>query len=35
MIFDAQSLSYNLKSGKYFPGLRKFALKLRDKIRNR
>lgn len=35
MIFDAQSFSYNLKSGKYFPGLRKFALKLRDKIRNR
>lgn len=34
MIFEAQSLSYNLKSGKYFPWLRKLALKLRDKIRN-
>lgn len=34
MIFDAQSLGYNLKSGKYFPWLRKLALKFRDKIRN-
>lgn len=33
MIFDSQSLAYNIKSGKYFPGLRKIALKLRDKLR--
>jgi uncharacterized HAD superfamily protein len=31
MIFDSQSLTYNIKSGKYFPGLRKLALKVRDK----
>jgi len=35
MIFDAQSFSYNMKSGKYFPWLRKVTLKLRDKLRNR
>jgi len=35
MIFDTQSFSYNMKSGKYFPWLRKIALKLRDKLRNR
>lgn len=34
MIFDSQSLKYNIKSGKYFPFLRKIALKVRDKIRN-
>jgi uncharacterized HAD superfamily protein len=33
MIFDSQSLTYNLKSGKYLPGLRRLALKIRDKIR--
>jgi len=33
MIFDSESLLYNLKSGKHFPFLRKFALKIRDKIR--
>ena len=33
MIFDSQSLKYNIKSGKYFPFLRKIALKIRDKIR--
>jgi uncharacterized HAD superfamily protein len=33
MIFDSQSLAYNIKSGKYFPALRKLALKIRDKIR--
>jgi uncharacterized HAD superfamily protein/hypoxanthine phosphoribosyltransferase len=33
MIFDSESVLYNLKSGKYLPFLRKFALKLRDKIR--
>ncbi|MCT4630355.1 phosphoribosyltransferase family protein [Winogradskyella sp.] len=33
MIFDSQSLAYNIKSGKYFPFLRKIALKVRDKIR--
>jgi uncharacterized HAD superfamily protein/hypoxanthine phosphoribosyltransferase len=35
MIFEAQSLSYNIKSGKYFPFLRRIALKLRNKLRNR
>ncbi len=35
MIFNSESLMYNMKSGKYFPGLRQFALKVRDKIRNR
>jgi uncharacterized HAD superfamily protein len=33
MIFDAESVMYNLKSGKYFPWLRKMALKVRDQIR--
>ena len=33
MIFDSQSLSYNLKSGKYFPFLRKLALKIRNNLR--
>jgi len=33
MIFDSESLVYNLKSGKYFPFLRNYALKVRDKIR--
>ena len=35
MIFDSESVMYNLKSGKYFPFLRKYALKLRNKIRMR
>lgn len=35
MIFNSQSLKYNIKSGKYFPFLRRIALKIRDKIRNR
>jgi uncharacterized HAD superfamily protein/orotate phosphoribosyltransferase len=34
MIFDAESLLYNLKSGKYFPFLRKYALKVRNKLRS-
>lgn len=34
MIFNAQSFSYNLKSGKYFPLLRKVALKMRDEYRS-
>ena len=34
MIFDSESLLYNIKSGKYFPFLRKYALKIRNKIRN-
>jgi uncharacterized HAD superfamily protein/hypoxanthine phosphoribosyltransferase len=34
MIFDSESVFYNLKSGKYFPFMRKFALKVRDKIRS-
>ena len=34
MIFDSQSIKYNIKSGKYFPFLRKVALKVRDKIRS-
>jgi len=33
MIFESQSMAYNFKSGKYFPFLRKFALKVRDKLR--
>jgi uncharacterized HAD superfamily protein len=33
MIFESESLMYNLKSGKHFPFLRNFALKVRDKIR--
>jgi uncharacterized HAD superfamily protein/orotate phosphoribosyltransferase len=33
MIFDSESLAYNIKSGKYFPWLRNFALKIRDRIR--
>ncbi|MBK8881873.1 MAG: phosphoribosyl transferase [Bacteroidales bacterium] len=33
MIFDSESLLYNLKSGKHFPFLRKYALKIRNKIR--
>merc|ERR1711991_1041573 len=33
MIFNSQSFAYNLKSGKYFPWLRKFALRLRDALR--
>ena len=35
MIYDEQSIAYNLKSGKYFPGLKNLALKIRIKIRNR
>jgi uncharacterized HAD superfamily protein/hypoxanthine phosphoribosyltransferase len=34
MIFDAESVLYNLKSGKYFPFLRNYALKLRNKLRS-
>jgi uncharacterized HAD superfamily protein/hypoxanthine phosphoribosyltransferase len=33
MIFDQESLVYNIKSGKYMPFLRKYALKMRDRIR--
>ncbi|WP_321372791.1 phosphoribosyltransferase family protein [uncultured Draconibacterium sp.] len=33
MIFEAQSLAYNFKSGKYFPWLREIALKVRNKYR--
>ncbi|ERM81226.1 hypothetical protein P872_09025 [Rhodonellum psychrophilum GCM71 = DSM 17998] len=35
MIFNSESVIYNLKSGKYFPYLRNLALKVRNKIRNR
>ncbi len=35
MIFDSESVFYNMKSGKYFPRLRNFALKVRDTIRKR
>ena len=34
MIFDSESVFYNIKSGKYFPFLRKLALKARNKIRS-
>jgi uncharacterized HAD superfamily protein len=30
MVYHSESLAYNLKSGKYLPLLRKYALKLRD-----
>lgn len=33
MIFNAESVLYNLKSGKYLPFLRKYALKMRNKLR--
>ena len=33
MIFDSESMLYNIKSGKYFPFLRKFALKLKKKLK--
>ncbi len=33
MIFKSESLIYNLKSGKHLPFLRKYALKVRDRIR--
>lgn len=33
MIFDKESILYNIKSGKYLPFLRKMALKVRNKIR--
>ena len=33
MIFNSESVLYNLKSGKYLPFLRKYALKVRNKIR--
>ena len=35
MIFDAESIMYNITSGKYFPFLRKVALKIRNKLRKR
>ena len=34
MIFEAESVMYNLKSGKYLPFLRKYGLKARAKLRN-
>lgn len=34
MIFDAESILYNLKSGKHLPFLRKYALKVRNKIKS-
>lgn len=34
MVFESESLVYNLKSGKYLPFLRKYALKVRNKLRN-
>lgn len=33
MIYDSESMIYNLKSGKYLPFLRRYGLKLRDTIR--
>ena len=33
MVFKSESLMYNLKSGKHLPFLRKYALKVRDKVR--
>ncbi len=34
MIFDSESVLYNIKSGKYFPLLRKIALKIRNILRS-
>jgi uncharacterized HAD superfamily protein/hypoxanthine phosphoribosyltransferase len=33
MVFESESILYNVRSGKYFPGLRKFALRIRNRIR--
>jgi uncharacterized HAD superfamily protein/hypoxanthine phosphoribosyltransferase len=33
MVFKSESLMYNLKSGKHLPFLRKYALKVRDKLK--
>ncbi len=33
MIFDAESMLYNIKSGKYFPFLRKYALKIKNRLK--
>ncbi|MFT3704729.1 MAG: hypothetical protein QM802_20355 [Agriterribacter sp.] len=33
MIFDQESFMYNMKSGKYMPFLRKYALKVRNRIK--
>lgn len=33
MVFNSESVFYNLKSGKYLPFVRKFALKVRNKVR--
>lgn len=33
MIFDSESVMYNIKSGKYLPFIRRCALKVRNKIR--
>lgn len=33
MIFESESFMYNLKSGKHMPFLRKYALKIRDKLK--
>lgn len=35
MVYNSESLAYNLKSGKHLPFLRRFALKVRDGIRKR
>ena len=35
MIYEKDSIMYNMKSGKYFPGLKNLALKIRNKLRNR
>ncbi|MGF2412501.1 phosphoribosyltransferase [Ferruginibacter sp.] len=34
MIFDSESILYNLKSGKHLPFLRKYALKVRNKMKS-
>jgi len=35
MIFESESILYNLKSGKYLPFLRKYALKIRNVLQKR
>jgi uncharacterized HAD superfamily protein len=34
MIFKSESVLYNIKSGRYFPFLRKYALKIRNRLRS-
>ena len=33
MIYESESFTYNIKSGKYFPFIRRFAMKIRNAVR--